>query len=170
VNADGGWYVRPLVASLAGEHFQTADLLRHNGADPDVTVRKRNGKNPLHAAVHSGNFEVVRKLIEYDPPDIDARDGQGWTPLFWASNGRHFKDGSVFRLLLEHGADINAQSQTGRTPLHWASVMGRLEVVRLLLECGADVEAKKNDGKTALQEAAGRRHEIVELLREYGAK
>ncbi|KAF8494392.1 hypothetical protein F5888DRAFT_655820 [Russula emetica] len=36
VNADGGYYVRPLVAALAGEHFQTADLLRHNGADLDV--------------------------------------------------------------------------------------------------------------------------------------
>ena len=30
VNADGGRYVRPLVAALAGEHFQTADLLRNN--------------------------------------------------------------------------------------------------------------------------------------------
>jgi hypothetical protein len=35
VNTDGGYYVRPLVAALAGEHFQTADLLRHNGADLD---------------------------------------------------------------------------------------------------------------------------------------
>jgi len=31
VNADGGFYVRPLVAALTGEHIQTADLLRHNG-------------------------------------------------------------------------------------------------------------------------------------------
>ena len=36
VNADGGYYVRPLVAALAGEHFQTAELLRHNGADLHV--------------------------------------------------------------------------------------------------------------------------------------
>jgi hypothetical protein len=168
VNANGGYYVRPLVAALAGEHFQTADLLRHNGADP---IRRRNEKNPLHAAACSGNFEVVRKLIEYDPPVINARDGGGWTPLFWATQGHRFKDGSVFRLLLEHGADINVQSQTGRTPLHWASFNGRLEVVRLLLEHGADVEAKNNDGKTALQEAADRRrNEVVELLREHGAK
>jgi ankyrin repeat protein len=173
VNADGGYYVRPLVAALAGEHFQTADLLRHNGADQDV--RGRSGMSPLHAAARSGNFEVVRKLIEYDPPDINARNETGWTPLFWASHGRHFKDGSVFRLLLdlllEHGADINAQSRTGRTALHWASYNGALEVVRLLLEHGADVEVKKNDGKTALQEAAeGGYDEVVELLRKHGAK
>jgi ankyrin repeat protein len=169
MNADGGYYVRPLVAALAGEHFQTADLLHHNGADVDV--RGYNGRNPLHAAASSGNFEVVRILIEYDPAYINARDEDEWTPLFWASEGHNFKDGSVPRLLLEHGADINAQSQSGRTPLHVASDNGALEVVCLLLERGADVEAKSNVGKTALQYAADMEHdEVVELLREHGAK
>jgi hypothetical protein len=169
VNADGGYYVRPLVAALAGEHFQTADLLRHNGADLDV--RGQIGSIPLHAAAYSGNLEVVRILIEYDPANINARDESGSTPLHDASEGHNFKDGSVFRLLLEHGADVNAQSQIGRTPLHMASLMGKLEVVRLLLEHGADVEAKANDGMTALEEAAVRGHdEIVKLLREHGAK
>jgi hypothetical protein len=147
VNADGGYYVRPLVAALAGEHFQTADLLRHNGADLDI--RGCDGTNPLHAAAFSGNFEMVRILIEYDPAYINAKDDHGWMLLLWASEGRNSKDGSVVRLLLEHGADINVQSRSGRTPLHEASYEGALEVVRLLLEHGADVEAKTNSGKTA---------------------
>jgi ankyrin repeat protein len=79
----------------------------------------------LHAAAFSGNFEVVRILIEYDPGDINARDGS--TPLLLASGGHNFKDGSVLRLLLEHGADINVQNQIGLTPLHWASINGALE-------------------------------------------
>ena len=58
VNADGGYYLRPLVAALAGEHFQIADLLRHNGAH--LHVRGLVGRNPLHAAAYSGNFEVAR--------------------------------------------------------------------------------------------------------------
>jgi cytohesin len=128
VNADGGYYVRPLVAALAGEHFRTADLLHHNGADPDV--RGQSGRNPLHAAAFSGNFEVVRTLIEYNPAYIYARDGRGWTPLLMASGGRNFKDGSVLRLLLEHGPDINVRTENGWTPLHWASFKGALEVVR----------------------------------------
>jgi hypothetical protein len=169
VNADGGRYVRPLVAALAGEHFQTADFLLHNGADPDVW--NNYGRNPLHAAADSGNLEVARKLIEYNPSYINAGDETGWTPLHWASGSTHFKDGSVLRLLLEHGADINAQNQAGRTPLHLASKYGWLEVVPLLLEHGADVKAKNDSGETALQFAAdlGCR-EIVELLREHGAK
>jgi hypothetical protein len=169
VNADGGWYVRPLVAALAGEHFQTADLLRHNGADLDV--RGDSGRNPLHAAAYSGNLEVVRILIEYNPADINARDEDGWTPLISASASRDHKDGSVHQLLLEHGADINTQNQDGWTPLHHASYFGALEVVRVLLEHGADVEVKTNDGQTALQIPAERGHdEIVELLRKHGAK
>jgi ankyrin repeat protein len=88
-----------------------------------------------------------------------------------ASGGHNFKDGSVVRLLLEHGADINAQNQIGRTPLHWASIKGALEVVRLLLEHGSDVEVEDYDGKTALEFAADGGHgEVVESLREQVAK
>ena len=167
VNADGGYYMRPLVAALAGEHFQTADLLHHNGADLDV--RGYWGKNSLHAAAYSGNFEVVRVMIEYNPAVINARDDIGWTPLLRASGAQ---DGSVLRLLLEHGADINVRdNRTGETPLQWASLNGALQVVRLLLEHGADVEAKDKCGMTALQVAVQKGYdEVVELLREHGAK
>jgi hypothetical protein len=169
VNADGGHCVRPLVAALAGEHFQTADLLRHNGADLDI--RSKHEKNPLQSAAYSGNFEVVRTLIEYNPAYINAKDGNGEAALHWASTGHGFKDGSVAQLLLAHGADINAQSRSGNTPLHVASHCGALAVVRLLLKHGADVEIKGNGGMTALQEAAKEgRGEVVKLLREHGGK
>jgi ankyrin repeat protein len=168
VNADGGRYARPLVAALAGKHFQTAELLRHNGADTDV--QDINGINPLHAAAYSGNLEVVRILIECVPAHVNAMSEYG-SPLHWASDTPNFNDGSVIRLLLEHGADINAQDGDPGTPLHGASKFGRLETVRLLLEHGADVEVKNNGGKTALQVAADSGYDkVVELLREYGAK
>ena len=170
VNAEGGHYRRPLVAALAGEHFQTANLLRHYGAD--TVAGGRLGRNPLNGAAFSGNLEAARKLIEYNPTYINAREeDSGETPLFWVSEGRNSKDGSVARLLLEHGADINVQDDEGRTPLHTASYFGALEVVRVLLEHSADVEVKGEDGMTALQEAAERGHgKVVELLREHGAK
>jgi ankyrin repeat protein len=169
MNADGGYYVRPILAALAGHHFQTASLLRRNGSDLDV--RGQDGTNPLHAAAYSGDFEVVRILIEYDPADINARDGLGSTPLHWASRGHNSKDGSILRLLLEHGADINGQDRSGWTPLHWVSIKGALEVVvRLLLKHGAGVEVTDNNGRTALEFAATRGYdEIVKLLREHGA-
>jgi len=161
--------MRPLVAALTGEHFETADLLRHNGAN--LNVRGYLGlRTPLHSAELYGNLKVVQKLIEYEA-DIHAEDEDGWTPLCWLSTGRYFKDGSVLQLLLEYGADVNARTKFGRIPLHEASENGAREVVRLLLEHGADVKAKDNDGKTALQLAAGGGcDEVVKLLREHGAK
>ena len=169
VDTNGGYYMRPLVAALAGEHFNTAALLCHKGAD--LHVRGRHKSALLHLAAFYGNLELVRNLIQYDPADINVRNSGGGTPLLWASGGRFFKDGSVLRFLLEHGADINMPNHIGRTPLHWASINGALDVVRLLLEHGADVEAREDNGRTALQEAAERKHyKIVELLQENGAK
>jgi hypothetical protein len=177
VNADGGYYLRPLIAALAGEHFQTADLLRHYGADPHVQGYRET--IPLHSAANFEKFEVVQKLIEYGA-DSDAKDEFGWTPVYWASRGHRFKDGSVLRLLLERGADVNARADdSGFTPLHRASGFGALEVVRLLLEHGADVGAVCIDGKTALQIVGsyaygmvdqGRLDRITKLLVEHGAK
>jgi hypothetical protein len=176
VNADGGYYKRPLIAALAGEHFQTADLLRHNGANPHV--RGDQESTPLHSAAYFGKLEVVQKLIEYDA-DINARDEYEWTPLCWSSRGVHFKDGSVLRLLLERGANVNARADDdGCTPLHRASRFGALEAVRLLLEHGADVEAVSYHNMTALQVVGksnpkagqGRCAEIRRLLIEFGAK
>src|SRR5258707_2187974 len=96
VNADGGYHMRPLLAALAGEHFQTADLLRHNGADAHVRGNAEN--TPLHPAAYYENPKVVQKLIEYEA-DIRAENFIGRTPLHWVSDGRFFKDGSVLRLL-----------------------------------------------------------------------
>ena len=177
VNADGGFYMRPLIAALAGKHFRTADSLRRSGAVPHV---RGNFKSfPLHSAANFEKVEAVRKLIEYGA-DVDAGDEDGWTPLSWASRGDHFKDGSVLRLLLKCGANVNARADDdGFTPLHRASKNGALEVVRLLLEHGADVEAVNKDGKTSLQIVGktkyrkvdqGRCDEIKKLLVEHGAK
>jgi ankyrin repeat protein len=174
VNADGGYYMRPLVAALAGEHFETADLLRHNGAG--AHVRGYAEKTPLHSAAYKEdvkNVKMVQKLIEYEA-DIHAGDEDGWTPVHEASHSPYVKSGSVLRLLLERGADVNARARNGWTPLHEASrYEAELAVVRLLLERGADVEAKDIYGMIPLDLAGSGDYYnvgIVNLLRIYAAK
>ena len=115
--------LRLLVAALAGEHFETADLL--NGAD--LHVRGRYESALLHAAAISGNFEVVRILI-------DSSSTTPPTSMLGTRIGGHryfvHQQFVMSKTILSYGADINAQSESGRPALHWASINGALEVVR----------------------------------------
>ena len=147
VDVRGGYYMTPLVAALAGGHFQTAKFLYDNGADPNV--RGRDGCTPLHAAAVNGEFKIVQELLKFEA-DVNARDDEGKTPLHFASERlRHegsniaLSSSSVTRLLLEHGADVNTRGNDCSTPLHEAAQHGRVEVVHVLLEhienlCGKD--------------------------------
>jgi ankyrin repeat protein len=181
VNAEGGYHMRPLLAALAGKHFQTAELLRRNGAGcADSHLKGNSNWTPLHSAAYYGDLDVVQKLIEYDA-DIRAEDDSGRTLLHFASYGHNLKDHSVhrlsvLRLLLELGADVNARENDGSTPLHTASGYGAPGVVRVLLEHGAYVNAENNDGWTALQVAERNeqgvrdRDEVTKLLLEHEPK
>ena len=174
VDARGGYHMTPLVAALAGEHFQTAMILCDNGADPNV--RGFDGTSPLHSAAYYGHFQVVRVLLEYKV-DVNARECSGETPLhFLSSNlssGRRNLSQlhNISRSLLEHGADVNARSNDLSTPLHIAAREGRIEVVRVLLEHNAIVDAEDKSGRTPFQLAEGRVYsDIIKLLSEHSVQ
>ena len=177
VNATGGWYVTPLIAALAAGHFQTAEFLRDNSADPNV--RGMAEMTPLLSAAYNGDFEMVRVLLEYKA-DVNARHNGGWTSLHLISHGNPFlgpnitpSRPNIARLLLEHGADINAKatSHPASTPLHIAAHQRRVEVVHVLLQNGANVRMKDDRGRTALQVASDRGHvEVMKLLSEHRAQ
>jgi hypothetical protein len=182
LNTRGGYLMTPLIAALARRHFQTAELLLHNGADVDV--RGRIGRTPLHSAAWYGDLEMVRALLNHKA-DVNAQTYTGWTPIHFVSQGclgvvipnvyQSLCD--VARLLLEHGAEVNAQVSgsyspgTGRTPLHVTMEFNRAEVVRVLLEHGANVDVEDSEGRTPFQIASAKGYdEIMKLLSEHGAK
>jgi hypothetical protein len=84
VNASDGYYVRPLVAALAGKHLQTAELLHHSGADPNV--QSFGGDTPLHSAAYYGDVEMVQVLLNCGA-DVNIRNETGETPLAHVSIG-----------------------------------------------------------------------------------
>ena len=173
VNAGGGYYVTPLVAALSREHFQTARILRDNGADPNV--RGLGDKTPIHAAAYHGDFQMVRVLLEY-MANVNARRDDGDTPLHYLSRSfgqsRNFSQlHNVSRFLLEHGADVNARNDNQATPLHVAAEHGRIEVVRVLLEHGASVGAEDDQGETPFQLASSKGHsDTIKFLSEHDVK
>jgi hypothetical protein len=159
VNARGGWYLTPLVAALAKKHFQTAELLRNSGADPNIQCY--GGYTPLHSAACYGDVEIVRELLDLRA-DFNIRNNGGGAILECACSGLSSCDkvpnypqslANIARLLLDRGADINARDVRGWTPLHFAM---RVEVVRVLLERGANVNAEDKQGRTPFKLAKGR--------------
>jgi ankyrin repeat protein len=169
VNAEGGLYVRPLLAALALQNFRTADLLCRLGADPNAC----GGRvvSPLHSAIYRGNLEMVQKLIEYGA-DINAQDEQGQSLIYDLVRPTPWEvDFAMVQFLLDRGVNVNAPTKAGSTPLHIAASCGPMTVVRTLLEHGANVDAKDDCGNTPLHYAKEKqRHDITELLLEYGAK
>jgi ankyrin repeat protein len=197
VNIRGGQYLTPLVAALAGNHFEIAQLLYEHGADVDVrgnwkrtllysaswhseivqwllnhdadaNTRDDNGDSPLEWAAWQGHVDVAQMLLEHNA-DAQAQNHHGYTPLHSASTS-FASTADVIRLLLGHGVDVNARTKHHSTPLHLAVREGKFQVARLLLEHGANVEAKDGKGRTAFQLALEEGHdEVAELLLAYGA-
>jgi len=165
VDANGGYYVTPFVAALAGRHFELAQLLHRNGSSIDQ--RGCVGFTPLISAAYSGDLEMIQVLLGYKA-DINAQTHYGLTPLWGAVDyGGH----EVARLLLDHGADPNIPDSDGGAPLHRASRTGVFDVVRLLLDHGVDVHAVDRSGRTAFQLALAKGHdEIVTLLSAHDAE
>ena len=84
----------------------------------------------LVRAVISGDTKQLSRLLTLNP-DLNKKDQDGFTLLFWAGNEGHLE---VMRLLLEHGADPNGNSEEGFFPLRNAAAEGELPQLELLLE------------------------------------
>ena len=178
VNAHGGYYVTPLVAALAEEHFRVAELLLLKGARTTVDIPGDAERIPLHSAAHYGQVDVVRLLLKHNA-DAKSQDDLGWTALHYPGAIWDYRKGpnvpqkleNVARLLLKHGADVNARNHTGDTPLHVAARCGNVTIARVLLEHGANVDEKDNEGKTPFQHALEwKQNEIIGFLSEHGPK
>jgi uncharacterized protein len=107
-------------------------------------------QSPLVKAVRATDSAGVTALLN-ERADVNARDADGTTALYWAAEKNDVAIGST---LIRAGADPKTASRYGVTPLHVACLNGNVEFVELLLKAGADPNAATPDGETALMTAS----------------
>ena len=153
-----------LVGAAGSGSVEAARALIGYGANPNadpstltiaessagMTVQGPGAGSVLIYAAGSGNPAMIREILRYNP-NLEARDGQGKTAIFAASDYRNSdKEGArveCVRLLAQAGANLNARDKDGNTPLHETFLT---DVEEELLKQGADVNARNNDGETPI--------------------
>ncbi|KAI1775498.1 ankyrin repeat-containing domain protein [Hypoxylon cercidicola] len=98
--AKDGWTALHVAARIGIDDVVGA-LLFEFSADP--TVRLMNGSLPIHSAASRGRSGCIELLIQ-GGTDINARGGNGRTPLHWAA-ASNYNSHHIIKWLLDHGAD-----------------------------------------------------------------
>lgn len=145
-------------------YLRVMELLLARGAAADGALRI-----PLLAAAQADDPRVVKLLLAHGA-EVNARNGDGWTPLMkacWLGCTENVK------LLLAAGAatDVAISGgplKPGYTALHFAANGGETEVLQLLLEAGAAANVRDSEGVTPLRIAKSR--EVAALLIAHGAE
>ncbi len=129
-----------------------------------VDLRNADDETPLMLAAMGGiagakkgdHRGVVADLLA-EGAEVNAADGDGWTPLFHAVD--NCRDGIAADLLnAKPPADPNAADNEGKTALAVAAAVDSPDKVELLVKKGGDVNHSDKDGWTALHYAARCNH------------
>ena len=142
------------------------------------TENADNYETALEAAVHAGNQQIARFLIEAgapldicaaamlgmtakvreflaaDPESLHAVGAHGIPILFIIAAGGSREVAEIF---LAGGCDLNI-TKDSHTPLHIAARFGHLDLVTCFLEHGADPLARDAFGRTPLEVARAASH------------
>ena len=119
-------------------------------AGADVNARDaEHDETAIVLAAKFGDAEIIQTLIDAGC-EVDARDDQGRTALFFAPVGS-----DIFSRLLAAGADVKAKDRDGNTILiRKVSESASLAEVEELLRLGIDSEVRNESGESAMDVAA----------------
>ncbi|WP_297197062.1 ankyrin repeat domain-containing protein [uncultured Flavonifractor sp.] len=98
-----------------------------------------NLDNMLLTACKNGQKGIVQAFLKKGGLQLDKRDGQGATPLHYAS-AKGSRD--IVKLLLDAGADASIADNQSRTALHLACQVGNKDIIRLLSFGGISPDGK----------------------------
>jgi hypothetical protein len=118
------------------------------------------GSTALHLAVHCGNREMIKRLVQACPRLAILADKHGQTPLHWVAAKNHAEEGqwiNTLKLLTQIMKDHDETSLklkthiTGYTALHLAIHSENTQMIEWLLqECCELANINDNYGQSAL--------------------
>lgn len=140
-----------LVMAVLNEDLEEVKARVMMRAKVNTKDKAFDGITPLHAAVETGNVEIVRFLLGRGAK-INIRDYQKRTPLMMMDENT---SPELFQLLISYGAKLNLVDKDGNTALHlFAAYDNQSDMLRTLVSYGVNVNAVNKEGKTALMIAA----------------
>lgn len=131
------------VRKKEGEKVESA--LSTPGATIINTRDVTSGETALHIVTARRDLTWLQFLTSRGA-NVNARDGQGRTPLQLATN-LGWKDGVA--VLVDRRANTEVANDAGETPLIAAVHRKDLELTKLLLRAGADPARADNSGRSA---------------------
>ncbi|MBT5479619.1 MAG: hypothetical protein HOK45_11180, partial [Verrucomicrobia bacterium] len=131
-------------------------FLKGKNVDALKSIRRWDGRGPLHMAAHNMIKPRPDNMIEESISsllnaglDPNSVDNFGQTPLHYAIRMGNKR---AMELLIEAGADPNAKETIhGNTPLHLAATVGIHAFIDPLIQAGGDLKLMRNDGKSSAQ-------------------
>lgn len=106
-------------------------LLRSSSSTPEL-INKQDveGLLPLHVIARSGNFKLIKLLIQFGAA-INQLDGfNKWPPIFYAALEGHVRTTNE---LIKFGAHLDIVDEDGYNVLYYCVVEGHIDVLNQLL-------------------------------------
>ncbi len=118
--------------------------------------------------LRKGDVQAVKAAVEKTPGLVDARDGDGRTPLHYAAAGGNAE---LVGFFVSKGAKLELEDAQHKTALQTAAMNDRAEAVSALLKSGAALDTRDDYLRTALILCARERGQAAtgRLLIEAGA-
>ncbi|EHK26253.1 uncharacterized protein TRIVIDRAFT_142512, partial [Trichoderma virens Gv29-8] len=173
IEADWTSITKATPLSQAARNFHAGivrTLIKHNA---DITSRHLYDRTAIHHVAGQGHAEIAKILVEEGKIDMEIKDEDGFTTLYFGCLWGHHH---VVEVLLELGADPNMGIKPDDPPQKWSPLIvavddGYEKSVKLLLDKKANPNIPgPSQWGTALRYAAVKGHlNICQMLVDSGA-